>query len=909
VSRVARAPKALGRVALLTLLFALACAAPAAASDVYVANWGSHNVSQYDAGADGALAAKPTPTVPAGNQPNDVAVSPDGKSVYVANRAAASVSQYDVGAGGALAAKVPATVRAGITPEAVAVSPDGKSVYVTNANSDTVSDTVSQYDVGAGGALAAKATATVPAGDGPNGIAVSPDGTSAYVVNEWTEDVSQYDVGADGALAPKATPTVPAGPPENGTRVAPRDVAVSPDGKSVYVANATNTVSQYDVGADGALAAKATATVPTGERPNAIAVSPDGKSVYVANQAGGLVFLGSVSQYDVGAGGALAAKAPATVPAGNSPFGIAVSPNGKSVYVANTSSDNISQYDVGAGGALAAKAPATVPAGNSPFGIAVSPNGKSVYVANTSSDNISQYDVGAGGALAAKVAATVPAGKFPTGIAVSPSPPNSPPVAGDDAYTMIEDTLLSELAPGVLGNDEDAEGDALTAALVSGPAHGTLTLNPNGSFAYAPNPDYNGSDSFTYKANDGSLDSNTATVSIDVTAVNDTPTAADDPYVTDEDTPLTVDAPGVLGNDSDAEGVALTAALVSGPAHGTLTLNPNGSFAYAPNPDYNGSDSFTYKANDGSLDSNTATVTLTVNAVNDAPSAADDSNSIDEDTPLTVAAPGVLDNDSDPDGDTLMAVLVSGPAHGTLAPNADGSFDYTPAANFNGSDSFTYRASDGSLESNIAKVSITVTPVNDAPLARVVSGGTCSAAAAAATLKLSVTDPDTGANPTLSATSSNPTIATAAIVGSSANPTVTITGRKAGTATVTIKADDGAGGITSEAVTVWVGSNGAETITGDAGSDLLFGVNGRDTLSGAGGADYICSGNGHGTAAGGDGDDTIHGQNGDDVLRGEAGNDVLTGDRGADRFSGGPGTDTATDLTPSQGDTQDGTIP
>ena len=91
-------------------------------------------------------------------------------------------------------------------------------------------------------------------------------------------------------------------------------------------------------------------------------------------------------------------------------------------------------------------------------------------------------------------------------------------------------------------------------------------------------------------------------------------------------------------------------------------------------------------------------MTITVTAVNDAPAAADDAYSTTEDTPLTVAAPGVLANDTDPDGDPLTAVLVTGPSHGTLTLNANGSFTYTPAANYNGPDSFTYRASDGTAD-------------------------------------------------------------------------------------------------------------------------------------------------------------------------------------------------------------------
>src|SRR5207245_4075619 len=166
--------------------------------------------------------------------------------------------------------------------------------------------------------------------------------------------------------------------------------------------------------------------------------------------------------------------------------------------------------------------------------------------------------------------------------------------------------------------------------------------------------------------------SNAATVSILVNAVNDAPVAANDSYTTNEDTALTVAAPGVLANDTDVDSTTITAVLAAGPAHGTLTLAANGSFSYTPAANYNGTDSFTYKANDGALDSNIATVAITVTAVNDPPVAVNDNVTTDEDTPLTLAAPGVLGNDSDIDSATITAILVAGPAHGTTTLNANG---------------------------------------------------------------------------------------------------------------------------------------------------------------------------------------------------------------------------------------------
>src|SRR5439155_1368096 len=194
-----------------------------------------------------------------------------------------------------------------------------------------------------------------------------------------------------------------------------------------------------------------------------------------------------------------------------------------------------------------------------------------------------------------------------------------PPVAVNDSYSTAEDTALTIAAPGVLGNDTDVDGDGLSAVLIAGPAHGSLTLNANGSFSYTPAANYNGSDSFTYKANDGTADSNVATVSFTITPVNDLPVAVNDAYSTAEDTAISVAAPGVLGNDTDVDGDALTAVLVSGPAHGTLTLNANGSSSYTPPSHYTAGDPFTYKANDGTADSNLATVSLTITPVNDPP--------------------------------------------------------------------------------------------------------------------------------------------------------------------------------------------------------------------------------------------------------------------------------------------------
>ena len=199
------------------------------------------------------------------------------------------------------------------------------------------------------------------------------------------------------------------------------------------------------------------------------------------------------------------------------------------------------------------------------------------------------------------------------------------PVAVDDEYSVNEDETLTIAATGILGNDTDVDGDALTSVLVDAPTNGSLTLNTDGSFEYTPDANFNGTDTFTYQANDGVLNSDIATVTITVDPVNDNPVAFNDQYTVNEDETLTIDAvDGVLENDTDIDGDALTSVFVTGVSNGSLTLNTDGSFEYIPNADFNGTDTFTYQANDGVLNSDIATVTITVDPVNDNPVADDD---------------------------------------------------------------------------------------------------------------------------------------------------------------------------------------------------------------------------------------------------------------------------------------------
>jgi VCBS repeat-containing protein len=292
--------------------------------------------------------------------------------------------------------------------------------------------------------------------------------------------------------------------------------------------------------------------------------------------------------------------------------------------------------------------------------------------------------------------------------AIYPVTDNDPPAAVADSATMPEDQILTVPAPGVLGNDSDPDGDTLTANCVINVHHGSLTLSPNGAYTYRPAANYNGEDFFTYRAYDGAAYSNTVTVTITVQGVNDAPVAVADARTTPEDTALVVSAPGVLSNDTDPEGDPLTANLVANVSHGTLSLASNGSFTYTPAADYNGPDSFTYRARDGAAYSNTVAVSITVTPVNDAPVAVADAHSAGSGRTLVVAAPGVLSNDTDVEGDALTASLFSNVSHGQLQLSPDGGYTYTPSGSFEGTDTFTYRAYDGVAYSNTVTVTLTV---------------------------------------------------------------------------------------------------------------------------------------------------------------------------------------------------------
>ena len=290
-------------------------------------------------------------------------------------------------------------------------------------------------------------------------------------------------------------------------------------------------------------------------------------------------------------------------------------------------------------------------------------------------------------------------------------------------------------------------------------------------------------------------------------SANRAPVAVNDSYSVDAGATLTVSAPGVLGNDTDQDNNPLTAVLASGPSSGAFNLSSNGSFTYTPTIG-SGQVTFTYRANDGTVNSNnTATVTITVNAVtpaNRAPVAVNDSYSVDAGATLGVIAPGVLGNDTDPDNDPLTAVLASGPSSGAFNLSSNGSFTYTPTIS-SGQVTFTYRANDGTVNSNnTATVTITVNAVTAANRAPVLSsiGNKTGTVGSPVTFTASATDPDSGQTLTFS-------LGAGAPAGASINPTsgaFTWTPTSVGSPSVTVRVTDNGTPAMSdqEAITVTV---------------------------------------------------------------------------------------------------------
>ena len=698
---------------------------------VYVGNQNGGSVSVID-GATNKTIGLP---IPVGQGPTGVAVNPTTNRVYVANNQSDTVSVIDGATNTVIGKPIAVTAR----PQSVAVNPTTNRIYVTSNGPPNGPASVSVVD----GATNSVAGSPITVPFGPQGLDVNPVTNRVYISGTSATNTGVVTV-IDGS-----TFTVLGSPITVGNT--PTVVSVNPVTNRIYVSNnGEGTVSVIDGSTNKTL----DPAIAAGPVPTALAVNPATNLVYVSEFTNNL-FESFVTVID----GATNSSAGPSITTDKAPIGLAVNPVTNRVYVANILANNVTVVGVPLNIQASTRSPGQsvtatwsslpVPSGADFVGLYApgAPNTAPLSRAFTNgtasaggsgvSEGSVELPISAGLTAGSKFEARLVSGSNGATLALAGG---SAPSATGDSYTATAASTLNMPAPGVLANDSDADDRPLQAIVMASPEHGALNLQASGAFTYTPAVTFSGTDSFSYRAIDETGLSAAATVTITVTAA---PVGANDAYTVAEGAVLTVPAPGVLGNDTDADSTSLRVTLGTNPAHGSLSLQPDGGFTYTPAAGFTGTDSFTYRTSDQTSLSLPVTVVLTVTprssgpggpgpgspgpGANGEPAATADSYNVAAGTALTVPAPGVLTNDSVPGSASVQASVVNGPAHGALALKPDGSFTYSPNGDFFGTDSFSYRVSDGTSTSNAATVEISVMPTPCGPRPRVqttpVAGG------------------------------------------------------------------------------------------------------------------------------------------------------------------------------------------
>ena len=368
------------------------------------------------------------------------------------------------------------------------------------------------------------------------------------------------------------------------------------------------------------------------------------------------------------------------------------------------------------------------------------------------------------------------------------TPVNDAPTASNVAVSANEDAVASG---SVVASDVDGDTPTYSAGATT-PTNGSVVVNADGGFDYTPDADFYGTDSFTIAFDDGNGGTGEATVSVTVAPVNDAPTASAVVVSGAEDTVI---SGSVVASDVDGDTPTYSAGATT-PTNGSVVVNADGSFDYTPDANFNGTDSFTVAFDDGNGGTNEATVSVTVAPVNDAPTASAVAVSGAEDT---VISGSVVASDIDGDTPTYSAGATT-PTNGSVIVNADGSFDYTPDADFYGTDSFTVAFDDGNGGTNEATVSVTVAPVNDAPTASAVAVSGAEDTVISGSVVASDVDGDT---PTYSAGATGPSNGSV-VVNADGSFDYTPDADFFGSDAFTVAFDDGNGGTGEATVNVTV---------------------------------------------------------------------------------------------------------
>jgi len=447
--------------------------------------------------------------------------------------------------------------------------------------------------------------------------------------------------------------------------------------------------------------------------------------------------------------------------------------------------------------------------------------------------------------------------------------PNANPLIVPDAPIGDEDT---DITGQVSATDDD--GDPLRFVKTTDPDNGTVTVAADGSYTYQPNANFNGSDSFEVEAQDGRGGTDRATVSVTVNPVNDAPEATAELATGNVNGVVTGN---VLATDPDGDGVTFT--KVADPANGTAEIAPDGSYTYTPALDFAGDDSFDVVASDGNGGEDRVTVNVRVAAPNDPPVAFANAASGNEDTDITGFVTA-----NDPNGDLVTFSKASDATHGSVTVNADGTYTYTPDADFFGPDTFEVLADDGKGGTDQVLVDVDVLPINDAPIATdagamVKQNGQTSGQLIARDVDGDILE------------FSLDEVTTKGDVSVNADGTWEYTPNPdaAGPDSFVFEVSDGMGGLATGTVDIDIinpSQSNYTTLTGSAGRDLLDGAEDRDdALFGGAGNDRLDGRSGNDLLSGGSGNDKLFGGADDDLLLFEGeGIDRATGGSGADTF-------------------------
>ncbi|MCX7559949.1 Ig-like domain-containing protein [Sulfitobacter sp. F26204] len=493
-------------------------------------------------------------------------------------------------------------------------------------------------------------------------------------------------------------------------------------------------------------------------------------------------------------------------------------------------------------------------------------------------------------------------------VRVDVTPVNDAPIAVDDVATTEEDTPV---VLDLVDNDSDPDGDPLTVTAVSVPEEqGTVVNNGDGTATFTPAQDFVGEATVTYTIQDPDGAEDTAVHVVDVTPINDAPVAMDDADVTDEDTPITVD---LLANDTDVDGDDLRVTEATVPEEqGTLVDNGDGTVTFTPAPNFNGTATISYTISDGNGGEDSAVHVIEVDPEIEPPVANDDEATTAEDTPVVIDLRG---NDSDPDNtldELTISDLTVDPEQGTVVDNGDGTVTFTPAPDFNGEATITYTLTDPDGASDDAVATVTVTPVNDAPVAvDDVEGTPYNTPAENIPVLANDTDVDEDPLRVVEATSPNGDVVINPDGTLTFTPTDGFTGPAEITYTISDRPAGDPEGLTDEGTLIVNVAEPGERdgiVDGTDGDDLIdtdyagdpdgdFVDNEDAIIPGqAPNDDIIRAGDGNDTVEAGLGDDSVTGGAGDDSILGEDGSDTVDGGDGDDVIDTGNG-----DLAPDQG--------